>query len=171
MPDPAPLAQRLKDRFPEAVLAVHAFRGDETAVIEPGSLLEIARFLRDDPAMAFNFLMDATAVDYLRYPRDRKDPPGPSARFEVIYHFYSLEQNHRLRVKIPVKEADPVVDSLAGLWASADWYEREIWDMFGIKFRGHPNLKRLLMYEEFEGYPLRKDYAVTKRQPLIGPVN
>ena len=99
--------------------------------------------------------------------------PGP-ARFVVVYHFFSLPLKHRLRLEIPVgevEEAEPEVDSLSSLWASADWLEREVWDMFGIRFRGHPHLTRILMYEEFVGHPLRKDYAVNKRQPLIGPVN
>ncbi|HOT02340.1 MAG TPA: NADH-quinone oxidoreductase subunit C, partial [Acidobacteriota bacterium] len=77
----------------------------------------------------------------------------------------------RLRVKLPVPEEQPEVDSLTPLWKSANWYEREVWDMFGIRFRGHPNLKRILMYEGFEGHPLRKDYPIKKRQPLIGPMN
>ena len=96
--------------------------------------------------------------------------PGP-ARFVVVYHLFSLPLKHRLRMEVPVEETDPEVDSLTSLWASADWFEREVWDMFGIRFRGHPNLKRILMYEEFVGHPLRKDYPVNKRQPLIGPVN
>jgi NADH-quinone oxidoreductase subunit C len=96
--------------------------------------------------------------------------PGP-ARFVVVYHFFSLPLKHRLRLEVPVEEADAEVDSLSSLWAGADWLEREVWDMFGIRFRGHPNLKRILMYEEFVGHPLRKDYPVNKRQPLIGPVN
>lgn len=105
--------------------------------------------------------------------------PGP-ARFVVVYHFFSLPLKHRLRLEVPVGEvgevgevgaAEPEIDSLTSLWAGADWLEREVWDMFGIRFRGHPNLKRILMYEEFVGHPLRKDYAVNKRQPLIGPVN
>jgi NADH/F420H2 dehydrogenase subunit C len=92
-------------------------------------------------------------------------------RFDVVYHFYSSVHNHRLRVKVPLASSEPVVDSLTELWASANWYEREVWDMFGIRFSGHPNLKRILMYEEFEGHPLRKDYPVNKRQPLVGPIN
>ena len=99
--------------------------------------------------------------------------PGP-ARFVVVYHFFSLPLKHRLRLEVPVgevEEAEPEVDSLTSLWAGADWLEREVWDMFGIRFRGHPNLKRILMYDEFVGHPLRKDYPVNKRQPLIGPVN
>ena len=99
--------------------------------------------------------------------------PGP-ARFVVVYHFFSLPLKHRLRVEVPVgevEEADAEVDSLTSVWASADWLEREVWDMFGIRFRGHPNLKRILLYDEFVGHPLRKDYPVNRRQPLIGPVN
>jgi NADH-quinone oxidoreductase subunit C len=111
--------------------------------------------------MDFNFLMDLTAVDYL----------GKIPRFEVVYHLYSLRHNHRLRVKAPVKEDDPTIDSLASIWKSADWYEREVWDLYGIKFLGHPDLKRILLYEEFVGHPLRKDYPIDKRQPLIGPDN
>jgi NADH:ubiquinone oxidoreductase subunit C len=99
--------------------------------------------------------------------------PGP-ARFVVVYHLYSLPLKHRLRLEVPLEkaeEADLEVDSLSSLWAGADWLEREVWDMFGIRFRGHQNLKRILMYEGFVGHPLRKDYPVNKRQPLIGPVN
>ena len=98
-------------------------------------------------------------------------PPGPE-RYVVVYHFYSLALKHRLRVEVPVGDADvtePQVDSLATLWAGADWLEREVWDMFGIRFAGHPNLRRILMYQEFAGHPLRKDFPVDRRQPLIGP--
>ena len=93
------------------------------------------------------------------------------ARLEVVYHLYSHARTRRLRVKVPVGEADAVVDSVTSLWKAADWFEREVWDMFGVRFEGHPNLKRILMYEPFDGHPLRKDYPVNKRQPLIGPAN
>jgi NADH-quinone oxidoreductase subunit C len=89
-------------------------------------------------------------------------------RFEVVYHFLSLAQNRRLRVKVPVPEEDPQVPSLVSHWPGANWLEREAWDMFGILFQGHPDLRRILMYDEFEGHPLRKDYPYRKRQPLIG---
>ena len=92
-------------------------------------------------------------------------------RFELVYHFYSLKHNDRLRVKIPVSMKDCIADTITSLWKTANWYEREIWDMYGIKFRNHPDLKRILLYEEFNGHPLRKDYVVNKRQPLIGPLN
>ena len=119
---------------------------------------------REAPELAFEMLMDLTAVDYSRYP-GREDGP----RFEVVYHLYSLTHNHRVRIKVPVGEDDPVVPSATRLWPIADWMEREVWDMFGIRFAGHPNLRRLLLYDSFVGHPLRKDYPINRRQPLIGP--
>lgn len=160
--------QRVQEKFAQDILETHAFRGDETAVIRPSALLNVAKFLKETPELDFNFLMDVTAVDYDFFAggRIRKE-----FRFEVVYHFYSLKHNHRIRIKVPADEKNPEVDTLSHLWPSANWYEREVWDMFGIKFRGHPNLKRILMYEEFVGHALRKDYPFDKRQPLIGPPN
>jgi NADH-quinone oxidoreductase subunit C len=191
---PALLIQALEQRFPEAVKGCHTYRGDATVILSRELLLEVARALKEDPVFQMNFLMDLTAVDFsafgekpspaffassgvaVRPPPEIPDSdswPGPpgAARFVVVYHFFSLTLKHRLRLEVAVDEDDPEVDSLTSLWHGADWLEREVWDMFGIRFRGHPNLKRLLMYEEFVGHPLRKDYAVNKRQPLIGPVN
>jgi NADH-quinone oxidoreductase subunit C len=130
--------------------------------VKKEAIIELFKFLRDDPELDFNFLMDLTAVDYL----NRKDN-----RFEVVYHFYSLKHNGRLRVKIPVSEDDCTIDSVSSLWKTANWYEREVWDLYGIKFKGHPDMRRILLYEEFKGHPLRKDYPINKRQPLIGPLN
>ena len=157
----ADLQNQLKEKFPAAVVETHAHRGDETAVVKRESLLEIALFLKTDPAFQMNVLMDEAGVDGLGM--------NWKPRFEVVYHFYSMPLNHRLRIKVHVEEKDPVVPSLVTLWPAADWFEREVWDMFGIRFEGHPNLKRILMYEEFVGHPLRKDYPINKRQPLIGP--
>jgi len=188
------LIELVTDRFPAAVSAWHTYRGDETVVLRREFLLEVARFLKEDRALQMNFLMDLTAVDYSSFGKSPtpaffassgvavspssqipdEDPwPGPpgESRFAVVYHFFSLKHKHRLRLVVPLDETDAAVDSLASLWAGANWLEREVWDMFGIRFRGHPDLKRILMYEEFEGYPLRKDYPVRKRQPLIGPTN
>jgi len=182
------------DRFPEAVSASHSYRDDATIVLRRESLLEVARFLKEDPALRMNYLMDLTAVDYSAFgnrptpafftssgvsvsPSPQipdEDPwPGPpdQSRFVVVYHFYSTAHKHRLRLVVPLNEDDAQLDSLTSLWPGANWLEREVWDMFGIDFRGHPNLKRILMYEGFEGHPLRKDYPVKKRQPLIGPIN
>jgi NADH-quinone oxidoreductase subunit C len=149
----------LQAKVAKQIRQTHSFRGDDTVLIHKGGLREVVRFLRDDPAMDFNYLMDLTAVDY---PKDEE-------RFEVVYHFYSLKRNHRIRVKARVSEDDPTIDSLCDLWPAANWYEREAWDMFGVRFNNHPNLKRILMYEEFKGHPLRKDYPIDKRQPLVGP--
>ena len=124
------------------------------------------RFCRDDAALRFDMLMDLTAVDYLTYP-GREEPP----RFEVVYHLYSVPHNHRVRIKAGVEEDDPVVPTAVPLWPIANWFEREVWDMFGLRFAEHPDLRRLLLYEQFEGHPLRKDYPVSRRQPLIGPRN
>jgi NADH-quinone oxidoreductase subunit C len=130
------------------------------------ALPEVLRFCRDDPTLRFDMLMDLTAVDYLTYP-GREDAP----RFEVVYHLYSVPHNHRVRIKAGVEEDDAVVPTAVPLWPIADWLEREVWDMFGLRFAEHPDLRRLLLYEQFEGHPLRKDYPVSKRQPLIGPRN
>ena len=160
--------EKVQEQFAPDIIEAHAFRGDETALIRPAALKVVANFLKNTPELEFNFLMDLTAVDYLFFAggRIQKD-----YRFEVVYHFYSLKHNQRFRLKVPVVEASPEVDTLSDLWPSANWYEREVWDMFGIKFKGHPNLKRILMYEEFKGHALRKDYPFNKRQPLIGPLN
>ena len=158
MSEDSPNIQYLRQRFAKRILASHAFRGDETIVIPREGLREIFSFLKEDPHLDFNFLTDITAVDYL----GKKEP-----RFEIVYHLYSLRAKHRLRVKVPVPAEDPVVDSLLPLWKGANWLEREVWDMFGIRFTGHPDLRRVLLYEEFQGHPLRKDYPVNKRQPLI----
>ena len=154
----------LRVRFGDAVVETHAHRGDSTAVVDRAALAAVLRFCRDEPGLAFDVLMDLTAVDDLRFP-GREDGP----RFEVVYHLYSLAENHRLRLKVRVDEDDAVVPTASGVWAIANWLEREVWDMFGVRFDGHPDPRRLLMYEEFSGHPLRKDYPINRRQPLIGP--
>ncbi len=161
MAEQSVVIDRLKGKFADGILDFHSFRGDDTAVIRPDLVVPVATYLRHDPDLDFNYLMDLTAVDCLRL--------GTKHRFEVVYHFFSLSKKHRVRIKVPLPAKSPEVESIASLWAGADWYEREVWDMFGIAFRGHPNLKRILLYEEFEGHPLRKDYPIRKRQPLIGP--
>ncbi len=147
--------------LPGSVLETHAQHGDATAVVAPGELLAVMRFLRDGPELAFDMLSDVTAVDLL--PRE--------PRFEVVYHLYSLPKNQRLRIKARVAEDACEVESLVELWPSANWLEREVYDLYGIRFRNHPDLRRLLLYEGFEGHPLRKDYPKERRQPLVGPRN
>jgi NADH-quinone oxidoreductase subunit C len=188
------LIDAIRERFPGKAIASHAFRGDATVIVSKESLREIAQVLKEDEIFQMNFLIDVTAVDFSAFgaePRrgffsssgvavapspqipaaDGWTGPPTGARFAVVYHFFSLAHKHRLRVEVLLTDDAAEVDSLTPLWAAADWLEREVWDMFGIRFHGHSNLKRILMYEEFVGYPLRKDYPVNRRQPLIGPVN
>jgi len=146
----------LKERFQADILSTHSFRGDDTVVVNPERLLEIATFLKTDPEMAFNMPIDVTAVDYLHR----------TPRFDVIYHLYSTILRHRLRIKVPAFQDKPEVSSLTPLYRGFNWFEREVYDMFGIRFIGHPDLRRILLYEDFEGYPLRKDYPILKTQPL-----
>ena len=158
------ILQRLRDRFAGAIVETHDHRGDHTAVVDRAGLVDVLLWCRDEPELRFDVLMDLTAVDYLKYP-GREDGP----RFEVVYHLFSVGHNHRLRIKVRVDEDDAQVPTAVDLWPIANWLEREVWDMFGVRFAGHPDPRRLLMYEEFVGHALRKDYPINRRQPLIGP--
>jgi NADH-quinone oxidoreductase subunit C len=153
--------KRLIEAHGAALTATHANLGDATAVVDAARLVDVMRFLRDDAECRFDMLTDVTAVDYL----------GEEPRFEMVYHLYSVAKNKRLRVKARVGEKSPEIATLCPLWPSANWMEREVWDLYGIRFLGHPDLRRILLYEEFEGHPLRKDYPKEKRQPLVGPRN
>jgi NADH-quinone oxidoreductase subunit C len=123
--------------------------------------VDVLTCLRDTPGLDFEMLVDLTCVDWL----------GENPRFEMVYHLYSVERNQRVRVKARVPEAAPEIDSVTGVYASANWMEREVFDLYGVRFRGHPDLRRILLYEGFDGHPLRKDYPKEKRQPLVGPRN
>ena len=150
----------LRTRLGASVIDHHALAGDDTVILAGERIVEACRFLRDDEPLAMKVLMDLTAVDYL----------GRAKRFDIVYHLYSPSLGHRVRLKAPlddVEEGHPEIDSVASLWASANWYEREVWDLYGIRFRGHPDLRRVLLYEEFIGHPLRKDYPKDRRQPLV----
>ena len=149
----------LSASFGDTILESGSYVGDEMAIVPRERLLDVLGFLRDDEAMAFNMLTDLTVVDYL----------GQSPRFEVVYQLYSLSRKHRVRIKVQVEEVDEQcwVPSAAGLWKAANWAEREAWDLYGMRFEGHPDLRRILMYEEFVGHPLRKDYPQNARQPLL----
>ena len=146
----------LKERFQDKIKETSAHLGDETLVIDRASLLEIVTFLKNKP-YEYNMLLDLTCVDFL----------GQEPRFEMVYHLLSLPKNHRLRIKTRLSEKDLSIDSLTSLWENANWLEREVYDMFGVHFKGHPDLRRIFMYDDFEGYPLRKDYPLRKRQPRI----
>lgn len=152
--------EALKNRFGDAIWDVHAQFGDDTAIVDPDKWFEIARFLRTDPRCAMNMFVDLCGVDY----------PDRDLRFEVVLHLRSLERGHRIRIKARVgdPEADTAeIDSVTPIWAGANWFERETYDLMGIVFRGHPDLRRILMYPEFKGHPLRKDYPANQIQPLI----
>jgi NADH-quinone oxidoreductase subunit C/D len=158
MSDESVTSVRLHQQFGSAILAQHAAHGDDTLVVKREAWREVMRFLRDDPDLRYNFLMDLTAVDYLTM--------GRTPRYEVVAHLYSLPHNQRVRLKAPVPDDDPRIDSLMPVWEGANWFEREAYDMFGITFEGHPDLRRILLYQGFEGHPLRKDYPQDKEQPL-----
>jgi NADH-quinone oxidoreductase subunit C len=155
------LLELAKTAFGDRIIDAHSYRGDDTIVIHREDLPDIARRLKEDPEFDFQVLLDITVVDYL----------NEEERFEVVYHLLSMRKNHRFRLKTRVREDDAEVPSLMEVWPGANWLEREAWDMFGVCFKGHPELTRILMYEEFEGHPLRKDYPHQKRQPLLGPKN
>lgn len=154
------LAQRLQQRFADAITEVQDARDMPVLICKKDQISAILTHLRDDPDYQCNLLTDITAVDYLKYPV--KQPQ----RFAVVYILYSLEHGHRFRLKAYLSVADLSIDSAVPLWKTANWLEREIWDMYGIRFNNHPNLKRILNHIEFEGHPLRKDYPVDKRQIL-----
>jgi NADH-quinone oxidoreductase subunit C len=151
--------ERLRAQFGERILEVTEFRGDETAIIAPADWLEVARFLRTDGELSFNQFTDITAVDH-----PEREPELP--RFDVVVLARSFTKGHRVRIKTRVEDGASLA-SLFTVWAGCAWGEREVYDMFGIKFDGHPDLRRVLLYEEFVGYPLRKDYPIDRTQPLI----
>ena len=142
--------RKLKDWDAQAVVEVLDFRGETTVVVARENLQRMAEFLVNDPGMRFAFLSDITAVD--------KFPLEP--RFELNYHLLSLERRARLRLKVRLAGQDPVVPSMVPVWPAANWHEREAFDLMGIRFEGHPDLTRILMPDDWEGYPLRKDYPV-----------
>jgi NADH-quinone oxidoreductase subunit C len=150
---------RLKAEFGDRIVEQSSFRGDDEALVAPADWLAAATFLRDDEACSMNQFVDITAADY-----PEREPELP--RFDVLLMLRSLAKNQRVRLKTRVKDGEQL-DSLVALWKGADWTEREVFDMFGIRFKGHPDLRRILMYDEFEGYPLRKDYPIDKTQPLV----
>ena len=158
------LTDAIKARFPNLVLETETPRRNSAVTVKKEGIKDLCAALKNDPRFAFNILMDLSCVDYLFW--EEKE-----FRFEVVYNLFSLTKNKRLFIKARVSETEPAMDSVTSLWPAADWFEREVWDMFGIEFKGHPHLKRILMYEEFKGHPLRKDYPYNKRQPLIGPLN
>jgi NADH-quinone oxidoreductase subunit C len=151
------VVEAISSSVPGARPAGYRCAGIDFVVVEPASITEVLRFLRDDPAQAYEALIDVTAVDRVQ----------TEGVFEVVYVLRAPKRRAKLVVKAKVPAADPRLPSATPLWKAADWVEREVWDMFGIRFDGHPNLRRILMYEPFEGHPLRKSYPYDRRQPLV----
>jgi NADH-quinone oxidoreductase subunit C len=150
------MIESLRKKFPAEIKETGSSLGDDLAVIDRDALLAVMTYLKGEPG-DYAMLLDLTCVDYR----------GEEPRFEMVYHLLSLKNNRRLRIKTRLAEDDLRIGSLTSLWKNANWLEREIFDLFGVQFEGHPDLRRLFMYDGFEGYPLRKDYPLRRRQPLI----
>ncbi len=148
--------QRLHDRFGGRVEIASSIDMD-TVRIQRKDIIDVCSFLRNEDDLDYDLMRDLTCVDYI------KETP----RFEIVYHLYSIYHGHEIRIKVRLEESDPTIDTITGIWVGANWYEREVFDLYGIKFDGHPDLRRLLLYPEFEGHPLRKDYPIDKEQPLF----
>jgi NADH-quinone oxidoreductase subunit C len=146
------LTNKLREKFGEQVIDFILEHHEITILIDRDALLPIMEMLRDDPDFRFNFLSYVTCVDYLAH--------GRTPRFAAVYHLYSVDKKHRVRVRAAIPEDDPAIDSVYPLWQSANFMEREAFDMFGVIFRGHPDLRRILMPDDWEGHPLRKDFPL-----------
>ena len=148
--EPMEITHALESEFTSDVVEVKTFRDQVTVTVNREKIGPICRWLRDDPRIEMDFLSDLCAVDY----------PKRELRFEVVYNLYSLAHQHRIRIKVRLPENDLAVDSVVSVWKAADWFEREVFDLFGIDFRNHPDLRRLLLPDNWRGYPLRKDYPL-----------
>ncbi len=149
--EPLQVVEFLREEFTEDILAQEEFRGQMTLYVKKERVVDICRYLHDEQSMAFKYLRDLTAVDWM----EKKD-----ARFEVVYHLYSIKFKEMIRLKAAVSESDCSISSVTSIWRGADWHERECYDLFGITFKGHPDHRRILMPDDWEGHPLRKDYPV-----------
>ena len=147
----------IRERFPEAVLGVSEFRGETTVTVRATELLPLCRALRDEPDLDYDLCLFVSAVD--------QSELGVSPRFVGVYQLYSLKHNRRLRLKVPLTGEPPTVDSVSAVWPAADWHERETYDLLGVHFRGHPELRRILLPHDWVGHPLRKDYPLGGPQP------
>jgi NADH-quinone oxidoreductase subunit C len=162
-----PVFQIVKEAFPDRKFRATEYRGQSTLIVEPADLHAVMAFLKSDPRCAFNFLSDVVGIDYLNYPA-----PMPG-RFAVVYNLMSHSRDDRFFVKTHMNPSLPTdgivedpalyVDSVCDLWPGAEWPEREVFDMFGIRFKNHPDLRRILLWEDYPGHPLRKDYPVRGR--------
>jgi NADH-quinone oxidoreductase subunit C len=155
MADKSITLQKLEETFGDRIRVVPSIDMD-TVMLDRDDIVEVCRFLREQEELDYDLMRDVTCVDYI----------SETPRFEVVYHLYSIYHSHEIRLKVRLEEQDPRIDTITDIWIGANWYEREVYDFFGIEFNNHPDLRRILMYPEFVGYPLRKDYPVEKEQPL-----
>jgi len=162
MAETSPNLRYIQEKLGAKVLEVLQCHGDDVVILERAGLRDSFRLFKEDLRLKFDLLSDITAVDYWQ----KKE-----SRFEVVYQLASLKGRRRLRVRVAVPEDDATVESLTPLWRGANFLEREVWDLFGIRFIDHPNLRRILLYDEFQGHPLRKDYPVNLCQPLVAERN
>lgn len=150
---PLEIAEKIKNKFPSDVLDAVSFREQVSITVKRDRIIDICRYLREDPDILMDYLSDLCGVDF----QDKR------LRFEVVYNLYSLKHRCKIRIKALIPGDDPSIESVVSLWNGANWHEREVYDMYGIVFKGHPDLRRILMPEDWEGFPQRKDY------PLKGP--
>ncbi len=152
------LVNKVKNAFRDAVMETAVYRGEVTHLVDKMALRSICTFLKTDPDLKMNYIVDVLGVDYqTRVPR-----------FDVVYHLYSIIKKHRIRLKIRVAEGE-AAPSVTSVWLGANWPEREVYDMFGIVFEGHPGLKRIYLPEDWEGFPLRKDYPLRGYKDRYNP--
>jgi NADH-quinone oxidoreductase subunit C len=158
MPDASPQLAFIQEKLGAKVIEIRNTQGDDVLILSRAGLRDSFLVLKQEAQLDFDFLSDITAVDYW----EKKEP-----RFEVVYQILSRKKRQRLRVRVPVPENDPAVESLTPIWRGANFLEREVWDLYGIRFVDHPDLRRILLYDEFRGFPLRKDYPVNLCQPRV----
>jgi len=144
------ITNQIRHAFPEKVQDIIEFRGEVTVIVDPSAILEVAHYCRYTEGLQFNLLSDLGGNDYF--------PAEP--RFGISYVLYSMSLNHTIRLKVYLPNSDPTVDSVVSMWQGANWMEREIYDMFGVTFTGHPDMRRILMPFDWNGYPLRKDFPL-----------
>jgi NADH-quinone oxidoreductase subunit C len=152
--DPAQIAKMIEEKFPGQVVGISSFAGQVAVAVQKDGIVDICRYLHDEPSLRMDHLSDLTAVDYSAYPGDT----GP--RFEVVYNLISTVHRHRIRIRARVPEEEPRIETVTSVWKTANWHERETFDLMGIVFDKHPDLRRILLPEDWVGHPLRKEYPV-----------
>jgi NADH-quinone oxidoreductase subunit C len=152
--DPLQIAKMIEEKFTGQVLGTMSYADQVGVLLKKDMIKDICFYLRDEPSLKMDHLSDLTAVDYSAYPGDT------GLRFEVVYNMISTVYRHRIRLKVRLPEDDPRIDSVSSVWNTANWHERETYDLMGVRFDGHPDLRRILLPEEWVGHPLRKEYPL-----------